>query len=76
MLHLKIKPFIVGAKDWSGEVGRNGIRDGFQIITDEVACHKYDDNTHYLLESDEFTLGALSVTYLSILDYLTLSHSN
>lgn len=26
MLHLRIKPFIVGAKDWSGKVGHNGFR--------------------------------------------------
>ena len=38
-----------------------------------VVCHKHDVNTHYLLEPDKFTLGALSVTYLSILDDLTLS---
>jgi len=48
----------------------------FLQIMDEVTCYKYDDNTHYLLESDEFTLGALSVTYPSILHDLILSHSN
>lgn len=29
MLHLRIKPFIVGAKDWSGEVSHNDIRRWF-----------------------------------------------
>ena len=50
--------------------------DSFLYIKLTVVCHKHDGDTHYLLEPDEFTLGALSVTYsffFPILNDLTLS---
>lgn len=48
----------------------------FSKITDEVVCHKYDDNAHHLLESDELTLGAMSVICFSLLNDLIMSDSN
>ena len=73
MLHLKIKPFIVSAKNWSGEVSYNDISRCLSFEKIKVVCHKHDVNTHYILEPDEFTLGTLSVSYLSILSDLTSS---
>ena len=59
MLHLRVKPFIFGAKDWSDEV-----RPFFHMHPqniDEIAVVASDHNTIYayqLLELDQFTLGA------------------
>lgn len=60
LLHIKVKPFILGAKDWSGEVGvmrcRRLTADIFAVAGDVNACSAYE-----LLEHYELALGATYV---------------
>lgn len=61
LLHVKVKPFIMGAKDWSGEVSvthhRRRNADIFFLVAGDVnACSAYE-----LLEHYELALGATCV---------------
>lgn len=56
MLHLKVKPFIAVAKDWSGEVRTQSVRRA--SLNDSVVAHYgYHGAPNHVLEPDEFTLG-------------------
>jgi hypothetical protein len=58
MLHLKVKPFIVGARDWSAEVEFYCIYD-FHCSLCIAACYRDHGTSNQLLESDEQSLGTL-----------------
>ena len=84
MLHLKIKPFNINIRDWTGDVRYPASLywDFVLMIAVTVTCDNYTCNTHQLLESDEFALGALyvittsahsSLIYLIVIDPWTLS---
>lgn len=63
MLHLKIKPFNVNIRDWSGDV-RCPASLGWDFVltvATTVTCDNYTRDTHQLLELDKFALGALYV---------------
>lgn len=56
MLHLKVKPFIAVAKDWSSEVRIKSVRQ--TSLNDSVAKrHGHHGAPNHVLEPDEFTLG-------------------
>ena len=65
MVHLKIKPFIIGVRDWSGQVGILKFIGFFlpakTIVKDAFHFNDYNDDN--ILESDKFTLGTLYVLY-------------
>ena len=64
MLHLKIKPFNITVRDWSGDVRCPTHRYRVSILTvlDTATRDDHVGDTHQLLEPDEFALGALYVS--------------
>lgn len=59
MLHLKIKPFILTAQDWSGNVSDSFLYQYNSTHAHVAPCHNNHGNSNKLLELDEFTLGTL-----------------
>lgn len=62
LLHVKVKPFILGAKDWSGEVSKiHWQQSTADLCNLEVASDVNTCATYELLEHHEFALGATYV---------------
>jgi len=59
MLHLRVKPFIIGAKDWSGEVCTSDRFPSSRAYRNKAASHDHPGDSNQLLESDELPLGAM-----------------
>jgi hypothetical protein len=58
MLHLRVKPFIVGAKDWSGGV-RRVVFSVSGAYWNTAAIHDNYGDPDKLLESDKLALGTM-----------------
>lgn len=72
MLHLKIKSFIIGAQDWSGQVPTSTFRiehDSHRLTP--VTCINDYDNHNCILEFDQFSLG----TSFVVLHIINVSYS-
>lgn len=63
MLHLKIKPFNINVRDWSGDVRYLVFLycDFVLTVAATVTRDNYACDAHRLLELDKFALGALYV---------------
>jgi len=58
MLHFKVKPFIVGARDWTGEV-TVAIGSPSCLTVFEASRNDNDDHSDHILEFNQFSLGTL-----------------
>lgn len=59
MLHLKVKRFIIGAKDWSGEVSVAFLVSLYLLMVQLVECDDHVGHPDQLLEFDKLALGTM-----------------
>lgn len=63
MLHLKINPFNISVRDWSGDVRYLDLSYQVHELIEPTAvtCDDHTGNVHQLLEPEKFALGTLYV---------------
>lgn len=76
MLHLKVKPFNINVRDWSGDVRCLDLlyRVHPLMRPTAVTLDNYTGNAHRLLEPQKFALGTLYVPNTHTLPRSSLTH--